>query len=85
MNEELRNLVAMDLPGRFPITSTSGYKYIFIMYNLVVWIDLESLRCCGHPAGAFFSERMTSLEIWDMRFVILGDRLNGNGQIIRNN
>ena len=24
MDEELRNLVAMDLPGRFPITSASG-------------------------------------------------------------
>ena len=33
MDEELRNLVAMDLPGRFPITSASGYKYIFIIYN----------------------------------------------------
>ena len=33
MTDKLRNLVAIDFPGRFPITSVSGYKYIFIMYN----------------------------------------------------
>ena len=32
MDETMKNMVAMDLPGRFPITSASGHKYIFIMY-----------------------------------------------------
>ena len=27
------------------------------------------MRCVGIPAGAFFSEKMTSLEIFDMYFV----------------
>ena len=34
INDELiKNMVAMDLPGRFLITSTSGSKHIFIMYD----------------------------------------------------
>ena len=32
-DKELRNLIAMDLPGRFPITSARGYKYIFVMLD----------------------------------------------------
>jgi hypothetical protein len=31
--EELRNMVASDLAGRFPITSSRGHKYIFIMID----------------------------------------------------
>ena len=37
------------------------------------------MRCVGIPAGAFFSEKMTSLEIFDMYFVkfdVLGKYLN---------
>ena len=30
---ELKNTVATDLPGRFPVTSATGSKYIFIMYD----------------------------------------------------
>ena len=28
------NTIAFDLPGRYPITSTAGDKYVFIMYDL---------------------------------------------------
>ena len=31
--KELRNMVASDLAGRFPITSSRGHKYIFIMID----------------------------------------------------
>ena len=31
--DDMKNLIAMDLPGRFPITSASGNKYIFIMLD----------------------------------------------------
>ena len=31
--DDLKNLIAMDLPGRFPITSASGNKYIFVMLD----------------------------------------------------
>ena len=30
---DLKNLAAMDLTGRFPVTSARGHKYIFIMYD----------------------------------------------------
>lgn len=30
---DLKNLAAMDLTGRFPVTLACGHKYIFIMYN----------------------------------------------------
>lgn len=33
LGEEVTNIFAMDLPGRFPITSADGHKYIFIMYD----------------------------------------------------
>ena len=41
-------------------------------FDVIGWfgIDEEPLRCCGHPAGAFFSVKMTSLEILDMHFVM---------------
>ena len=29
-----KNTVAIDLPGRYPTTSSAGHKYIFIMYDL---------------------------------------------------
>ena len=32
-NDDMKNLIAMDLPGRFPTTSASGNKYIFVMIN----------------------------------------------------
>ena len=32
-NPELKNLIATDLPGRYPITSARGHKYIFVMYD----------------------------------------------------
>ena len=63
MDEELRNLVAMDLLGYFPITSTSGYKYIFIMYNwdasyikpLLMKLRKtdKMLRCCSECYNFF--------------------------------
>jgi len=31
--DDLKSLIAMDLPGRYPCTSTRGHKYIFIMYD----------------------------------------------------
>ena len=33
LGEDRTNMIAMDLPGRFPITSADGHKYIFIMYD----------------------------------------------------
>jgi lipopolysaccharide export system permease protein len=30
---EIRNHIGMDLPGRYPVTSTTGNKYIFVMYD----------------------------------------------------
>jgi hypothetical protein len=30
---DLRNLIATDLPGRYPITSARGHKYLFLMYD----------------------------------------------------
>ena len=29
----IKNLISTDLPGRYPVTSARGYKYIFILYN----------------------------------------------------
>jgi hypothetical protein len=29
----LRNLIATGLPGRYPITSARGHKYLFLMYD----------------------------------------------------
>ena len=34
------------------------------------WVLSTPVRCVGIPAGAFFSEKMTSLEIFDMYLVI---------------
>ena len=31
--DDLKQLVAMDLPGRYPITSARGHKYIMVMYD----------------------------------------------------
>jgi hypothetical protein len=30
---ELQNMIATDLPGRYPITSGMGHKYLFVMYD----------------------------------------------------
>ena len=30
---ELKNLICADLPGRFPITSERGHKYVYLMYD----------------------------------------------------
>ena len=32
-DDDMRNMIAMDLPGRYPVTSASGNKYIFVMIN----------------------------------------------------
>ena len=32
-DDDMKNLIAMDLPGRFPTTSASGNKYIFVMVD----------------------------------------------------
>lgn len=31
--DELKELIASDLPGRFPIESARGHKYLFILYD----------------------------------------------------
>ena len=31
--DDMKNMIAMDLPGRYPITSASGNKYMFIMID----------------------------------------------------
>ena len=31
--EQLKELLATDLPGRFPVTSARGHKYLFVMYD----------------------------------------------------
>ena len=33
LTEDLKHLIATDLPGRFPITSARGHKYLFLMYD----------------------------------------------------
>ena len=47
-DEDLRNLIASDLPGRYPVTSGRGHNYIFIMYdydsNLIWGIPLTSRK-----------------------------------------
>ena len=32
-DDNMKNLIAMDLPGQFPTTSASGNKYIFVMID----------------------------------------------------
>ena len=32
-DDDMKNLIAMDLPGQFPTTSASGNKYIFVMVD----------------------------------------------------
>ena len=32
-DDDMKDLIAMDFAGRYPITSKRGHKYIFIMYN----------------------------------------------------
>ena len=32
-DDDMKNMIAMDLPGRFPTTSASGNKYIFVMVD----------------------------------------------------
>ena len=32
-DDDKKNMIAMDLPGRFPTTSASGNKYIFVMVD----------------------------------------------------
>ena len=31
--DELKVIISIDLPGRFPITSARGNSYIFLMYD----------------------------------------------------
>ena len=31
--EQLKELLAIDLPGRYPVTSARGHKYLFVMYD----------------------------------------------------
>jgi hypothetical protein len=33
MGTPLKNLIATDLPGRYPVTSRKGNKYMFVLYN----------------------------------------------------
>ena len=30
---DLKNLIATDLPGRFPVTSAQGHKYLFLLHD----------------------------------------------------
>ena len=32
-DDNMKNLIAMDFAGRYPVTSKRGHKYIFIMYD----------------------------------------------------
>ena len=31
--DDMKNMIAMDFAGRYPVTSKQGHKYIFIMYD----------------------------------------------------
>jgi hypothetical protein len=33
MGTLLKNLIATNLPGRYPVTSRKGNKYMFVLYN----------------------------------------------------
>ena len=55
------------------------YIYIYILFPPLYPPTPTPVRCVGIPAGAFFSEKMTSLEISDMYFVnfdVFGQYLN---------
>ena len=49
-NPELKNLIAIDLSGRYPVTSARGHKYIFVMYdydsNYINAIPITSRKSC---------------------------------------
>jgi hypothetical protein len=50
MGTRLKNLIATDLPGRYPVTSRKGNKYMFVLYdydsNLII---AELLRDIINP------------------------------------
>ena len=50
--EDLQNMIAMDLPGQFPITSATGYKYIFVM------LDCDSNYVKGCPMKSRETDEM---------------------------
>lgn len=52
MSEDMQNMVAMDLPGRMPVTSATGYKYIFIM------LDCDSNYVKGCPMKSRETDEM---------------------------
>ena len=52
---ELKNLIASDLPGRYPITSARGHKYLFVMYdfdsNYINAVPIKSRKSCELVRG----------------------------------
>jgi len=54
--KNMKHTVAMDLPGRYPITSARGHKYIFILYdydsNYIHGLPIKLQRSC-HLVEAF--------------------------------
>jgi hypothetical protein len=32
-DDDLKNLIAMDMPGRYPVTSARGHKHIMVFYD----------------------------------------------------
>jgi hypothetical protein len=46
MGTPLKNLMATDLPGRYPVTSRKGNKYMFVLYdydsNLIISEPIKS-------------------------------------------
>ena len=70
MIDDMKNMLAMDLPGRYPITSASGNKYVFIMLdcdtNYIRAIPMKSretgemIRCYTACYDYFKSRGFTS-------------------------
>ena len=54
-NTTLKNLIASDLPGRYPITSARGHKYLFVMYdfdtNYINAVPIKSRKSCELVRG----------------------------------
>ena len=60
---KLKNTVAIDLPGRYPVTSARGHKYIFVMYdydsNFINAIPIKSRK--SHILVEAFKECYSAL------------------------
>jgi hypothetical protein len=61
MGTPLKNLIAIDLPGRYPVTSRKGNKYMLVLYdydsNLIIVEPIKS-RNASHLVNGFDTIRI---------------------------